>query len=284
MSTIEPKKLAIYYGWPSSLNPPTNGWNLDNVANDLAQYDLVVLGAGLEDSSHGDHQNTKDILAKEAVADVKFYGYIDTASGQSTNETKVDNWKLMGTNLVGIFCDKFGYDFGNTRQNQNQLVSYIHTESLKAFVNAWNVDDVFSGNPKHKLDSGDRYLAESYQIINGGYQTKTAWRTKSDKMISYHASEGTQMACITTYDTSAYDQGKMDYAFYSCVLDGHDAFGWGELNFSASSALMPYRTRPEIQGTKHTGAIQNDGDIYERPTNIGIHIDTAIHTAGVLLD
>ena len=281
---LEPKKLAIYYGWPSSLNSAENQWDLDNVAADLAQYDIVVLGAGLEDSSHGDHQNTKDILAKTAVANVDFYGYIDTADGQSANETKIDNWDAMGDRLVGIFCDKFGFDWNITRQQQNNLVNYIHNKSLKAFVNAWDPDDVFDGNPAHKLDSNDWYLAESYQIVNGAYQSGTDWRTKSDKMISYHASEGTQMACVTTYDSSAFDQDKLDYSFLSCILDGFDAWGWGEENFSASNAVMPYRTRPTYHGTKHNGSITNNSGVYERPTNVGIHIDTTNNTSSLLLD
>ena len=92
------------------------------------------------------------------------------------------------------------------------------------------------------------------------------------------------MACITTYDTSSFDQDKLDYAYFSCVLDGHQAFGWGEQYFSASSALMPYRTRPTFYGTKHTSSISQNGSIYERSTNVGFHINTSTHTVSILLD
>ncbi|MCX7674506.1 MAG: hypothetical protein N2Z70_01585 [Bdellovibrionaceae bacterium] len=54
--------LAIYYGWPSSLNSDLNQWNSQRVAADFARYSLVVLGAGLEETTHGDHENTKAIL------------------------------------------------------------------------------------------------------------------------------------------------------------------------------------------------------------------------------
>lgn len=285
MININVKKLAIYYGYPSGLNYDVNSWNLDKVADDFAQYDMVVLGSGLESSSHQDHNNTKSILGKTAVQNVEFAGYIDTIDGQTANETKIDNWTNMGSNVTIIFCDKFGYDFSVTRQQQNSLVDYIHNKGLKAFVNAWDVNDVFDGTPAHKLDSNDWYLAESYQITNGSYQTETQWRDKSNDMISYRSSEGVNMACVTTYDSSSsFSQDKFNYAYMSCVLDNFQAFGFGEYNFSSSSALMPYRTRPSFYGNKFTGNITNSNSVYERETNIGIHVNASNHRVSTSLD
>ena len=47
----------------------------------------------------------------------------------------------------GVFLDEAGYDFGVTRVRQNAIVDYIHGRGLQAFVNAYNPDDVFSGDP-----------------------------------------------------------------------------------------------------------------------------------------
>lgn len=284
MSDLPPKKLLVYYAYPSSLNSAENQWDLDAVAADFAQYDLVILGAGLEDSSHGDHNNTKTILADSQVANVEFFGYIDTTTALNDNKTKIDNWKDMGGQLTGIFCDKFGYDWNNTRCDQNDLVQYIHDKSLDAFVNAWDPDDAFDGTPAPKLGSSDWFLAESYQIIDGDYETETAWTTRSDKMVDHRDTYGTKMACITTTNsTTGYDAGKWDYAYFSCALYGFDACGWGEPNFSASDAVAPFRTRKAITGSKTHGSIAQNGSKYEINTNVGIHVDASNHTVSTSL-
>ena len=284
---MEPKKLAIYYGWPSSVNAT---WTVAGAAGVFKAYYLVVFGAGLEDSLHGDHQNTDDIINHADMTNTEVYGYIDSTASQNTIETSIDNWNAMG--VAGIFCDQFGYDFGVKRSEQNNIVDYIHTVSLKAFVNAWDVDDAFSSaaeqphNPSgtaHKLNTTDWYLAESYQIINGGYQTASAWETKSDKMVTYQSD--CQMACVTTYDNSAFSQGKADYSYYSCAMYGFGAWGWGEENFSASSASLTFRTRKMLpEGVKLDGAISDSNEKYERNTNVGFHVDTGDHTVSDRLD
>lgn len=293
MTSIIPKKLAIFYGWPSSLNSATNGWDLDNVSDDLAQYDMVVLGAGLEDSSHGDHSNTVSILAKTAVSNVDFYGYITISSSQSSIETSVDNWKAMGSRIVGIFCDEFGYDYENGRSKQNDVVQYIHDAGLDAFVNAWDPDDALSNavestyNPAgtaHKLGSGDWYLAESYQVSNGSWVSESDWTAKSNKMDSYKSSTGVKMATIATAGSGGFSQSKFDYCYVSTMLYGFDACGWGENNYSASDSVMPFRTRMSILGTKHNGSIVSSSGTYERNTNIGLHVDTSAHTVSTTLD
>ena len=55
-----PKKLAIYYGWPSAVSGA--GGNVTTAANVFKDYDQVVLGAGLEDGTHPDHTNTAAII------------------------------------------------------------------------------------------------------------------------------------------------------------------------------------------------------------------------------
>lgn len=271
------KKLAIIHCWPSSLNYDINQYNLNNVANDLAQYDMVQLAPGLQNNNHQDHDNTKTILGKNAVQNVDFYGYINTIDSLSCNQTKINNWKNMGDRIIGIMCDNFG---SVSRSKQNCLVDYIHGQGLKTMVKSSSVSNVFDGSPSHKLNSTDWFLYESYQIINGNYETKTNWRNKSDSL----SSQNINVACVTTYDSSAFNQNKLDYAYLSCVLDLFDAFGWGEENYSANTSLMPYRTRPNIYGTEFTSSIINNGDIFERQTNIGVHVDTNSHTVDYLLD
>lgn len=289
MSTFPPKKLAVYYGWPSAVNGA--GGVVATAAAEFAQYDSVIFGAGLEDPGHGDHANTVAIIADPQMASTEVFGYIDATLSLDDIQDKIDAWHSMGVN--GIFFDQFGYDFNVSRENQRAMVWCVHCKSLKAFVNAWNVDDVFSDavdathNPDGKstrLTSGDIYLAESWQIVNGAYDTNvSAWETKANKMISARDTHGVELACVTTYDASAYDQAKWDYAYYSAALYGLDYAGFGEELFSASSALLPYRPRKDILGTKRIGSILSSSNDREVQLNVGISVNTSTHAVDQLL-
>lgn len=288
MSNIIPKKLAIFYGWPSVVNGSPD---VPTAVSHYQNYDQVVFGQGIEDPAHGDHVNTQNIINDPGMVNTKVYGYVDSTISFTNIYTAVDRWIAMG--VAGIFFDRFGYDFNVSREKQNAIVEYVRFKGKHSFVNAWNPDDVFDNavnanfNPLGlgaSIDGNDWYLAESYQIINGAYQTENDWRVKSDKMIAFKSTFNTSMACVTTYDNSVFDQLKADYSYYSCVLDGFDSWGWGEEFFSASSAQLPFRTRKTVYGNKFTSGIVQNGNIYERDTNIGIHIDSTNHTVNTLLD
>ena len=92
------------------------------------------------------------------------------------------------------------------------------------------------------------------------------------------------MATVTTTDASAYDQAKWDYSYLSAALYDFDLAGWGEEFFSASSALLPFRTRADINGTSFITAItENPSDVFSRGTNVGIKVDTVNHTVSTIL-
>jgi hypothetical protein len=296
--TLPPKKLAIYYGWPSAVNAA--GGDVNTAAAVFKDYHQVVFGAGLEDTSHPDHNNTVSIINHVDMANTEVFGYIDGTLALNAVQEKIDKWYTMG--VKGIFIDRFGYDFGLTREKQREIVWSIHekgTNTLKAFVNAWNPDDVFSpavhannpGGLATRLGANDVYLAESFAVLNGAYDDadwnsdgKKDFQDKAEKATGYRTTFGTKIAAVSTYDNSAFDQNKADYSYFASVLNGFDSWGFGEEFFSASSASLPFRTRKPFYGTKFTGAINIVGGVYERNTNIGIHINTTAHTTDVLLD
>jgi hypothetical protein len=203
--------------------------------------------------------------------------------------------------VAGIFLDQFGYDFGLTREIQREIIWCVHEKNngLKAFVNAWNPDDAFSpavnaNNPNGlttRLDNRDIYLAESFTIINSAYDDADTdannikdWQDKAVKMNTYKTTYGTQMAAITTSDNSAFDQNKADYSYFASVLNGFNYWGYGEQFFSASSALLPFRTRKIFYGNRFDSGVNIMGNVYERRTNVGIHVDTSAHTVNILLN
>ena len=285
-----PKKLAIYYAFPSLING-ANG-NVTSAVNVFKVYDMVVFGAGLEKMTHADHAKTIQIINHPLMVGTQVFGYIDATRMVNDFQTRTDQWKAMG--VKGILLDRFGYDFGVTRSKQNTLINYVHSKGLIAFVNAWNPDDVFGSSVVPLLNtlgtapvinSGDWFLAPSYQIIDGAYQTASDWKTKADKMATYKAGVGTKIACSTTTTSSiGFDQAKLDYAYYSTALYNFDAFAWGEPDYSATSATLPLRTRIPFLGTHFTGPIvTTSAGVFERQTNVGIRVDTVGHVPGTIL-
>jgi hypothetical protein len=296
---IPPKKLLIYYSYPSSLNYPTNGYNLDYVSNDLMQYDYVILGENLELSTHSDHNNTILILNKMANSSTKVFGYIDLGVSTrnhslQTIQQRVNAWKAMGVH--GIFFDDFGYDFLVSRQRQNDAVSYVHGQGLKVVANGWNPDDVFGSNINATynpsgiptiLNSSDFYLSESYLIREWNYEPDpNSWQVKADKLRNYQQSIGFKIFSVTTNNMSNqqnYDTNRFDYAWYGAVINNHEAVGWGEYLFSCCgsiNAISPFRIRPNVNvGTSFLSNVKQNGSEFYRYTNLGkIAINTSMNT------
>lgn len=278
VTTIEFKKLAIYYGWPSSVNA---SYSVVGAINVFKEYDLLVFGAGLEDPLHPDHTNTINIIA--GLTNTKVFGYIDSTLPITAIQSNIDQWTVMG--VAGIFLDKFGFDFGLTRVIQNTIVDYVHGKNMFVFVNAWNPDDAFapSGDLVTHLGTDDWYLAESYQIVNDSYESVDEWKTRSEKIISYRNATDTKIAGITTTTSGVYDQNKFDYAYFSAMLYGFNAFGWGEQYFSASSAQLPFRPRKNFCGTKYVSNItEKNGKMFVF-TNTGFEVNTVTRTVDYLI-
>lgn len=289
MTTLPPGKLAVYYGYPSVVNGSTGTSGAADVFKD---YDVVVFGSGLEVPSHPDHTNTIAVIGDALMTNTDVYGYIDATLTLNDIQGKIDQWYDMG--VVGIFLDQFGYDFAVSRERQREILWCVHCKGLKAFVNAWNPDDAFSPaveptyNPSGlatRMGSDDIYLAESYQVVFGAYDTSVAaWEAKVAKMESYRTTYGSKMATVSTWDSSAYDQAKWDYSYYSSAQRSFDLAGFGEEFYSASSALLPFRPRKVIYGDHFTGSIISSSGVLEHQTNIGIQVDTNSFTVKEVLD
>jgi len=296
-SPLLPGKLTIYYGFPSDVNGSAE--DLVAATEVFNDYDQVVFGNGLQDPSHADHANTATIInnLKTSPNHTAVYGYIPigvTTCNLSLTEirSRVDAWAEMG--VVGIFLDRAGYDFETSRQRQNDAIDYVHGKGLDVFINAFDPDDVFSPaivpvfNPAGAatfLGANDIYLHESFQIILGEFQDSAFWVSKSDKALTYKAEFGTKMATVTVPAGDPpfeFDQGKFDYAWWSTLLYGFDAMGWGEGFFSASDNSLAFRTRPEPGdiGNAFTSPVNHaDAPVHTRTTTGGmIEVDAAAHT------
>jgi len=285
---IVPLKLAIYYGYPSLVNGATTTQAAVNI---FQMYDLLVIGAGLEKPTHPDYAKTKLILSNSGMANTVVYGYIDCTRGLAAIQTSITQWKTLG--VTGIFCDKLGYDFSVKRATQNTIVGYVKAAGMKLFLDAWNPDDIFgnqvvammnpTGAPATQIQAGDYYLAQSYQIINGAYQPVADWETKANKLVAYKNQFGIKVASITTPGTTGFTQSLADYSYLSTALYNFDAWGWGEVNYSATDGMLPFRARKTIYGTFFLNNITKNAGVYERQANIGIMVNTNTHTVSIIM-
>lgn len=306
-----PKKLLIFYGWPAGMNEDTYLQDLDKIAQDMGQYDYVVLGGGLEDASHDNHQETIDIISHSDTVNTQFFGYIplgmrdadpsndrgpDKQYTMAEIKQRIDKWYAMG--VTGILLDEFGYDYEVSRQRQNEAVAYMHDgeRGMSVIANGWVADQIFGSevdelwNPDGVdtlLNQDDFYLHESYQIQEGEYVSKKDWRDKTNKLKLYQEQIGFRIMGITTNNAAnEWNQDKFFYAWYSALMDGYEAVGWGEHWFSPNGDA-PYRIRPTdlnpIDFGVFTEEIDDTQNIVTRRSTTGtVSVDTDAHTSEFL--
>tara|TARA_Y100000590_G_scaffold222683_2_gene252006 strand:- start:258 stop:1430 length:1173 start_codon:yes stop_codon:yes gene_type:complete len=311
--SISPGKLLIYYGYPASVNNGAGSWYPENTWNIFAKYDYVVLGDGLEmdgyvdndnndlsrSPQHGNNDFTKKMLVHlRKYSNTQVYGYIDAGLcgwckkwNLDQIKTRIDGWKLLGVN--GIFVDDFGWDYGVTRERQNDIIRMVHERGMNVCVNGWNVEQIFGNNRDATynpegvstlINSRDYYLNESFVFRTfpnkpANYDTYNNWFWKAHNLNNYRKNIGFGVLAVTTTDSSTpYNEDAFHFAWYCALLFGYNAIGWGEYNFSASAPfLADPRVRPNINpGFKFTSGVlpswaHNKGDgVLLRNTNEGV--------------
>lgn len=289
-TTISAKKLAIYYGWPSSVNLH---YTVPAAAAEFSKYHLVVWGAGLQNGSHPDYANVVAILQHPEMVNVKVFGYINMVDNVETNKTNIDLWAAL-PNIAGIFGDQFGYDYQISRTIQNELIDYTHAKALSFFANGWNPRDVLGSDiePTYNpdgvathLNKKDWVLLESFGLRNGNFEVFDDLQKRGWAYFRYAKDVGVSVATITTANSDPFDQARWDYAYFASLLFGFDAQGFGEPDYSATSALLPFRTRKRFYGNVYSDPVPTvTGYSLQRRTNVGIRLNPTTHTVDFLLD
>lgn len=258
-----PKNLLIFYGWPSCFNSAVNGWDVNKVAEDMSRYDVIVLGAGLQDPTHGDHINTVAVISKIKTLkpSVSIFGYVTILQTYASFRTQVLAWDAM--NVSGIFCDEAGYDFGTVATNGrvafNEKLGLLHACKLLAFVNAWNPDHVLGvvndstfpnsiynpDNIPSLVRKVDWYLFESLAVNDSAYsgdlEPQAQYMARMVKASRY--TERVQMASVGIIDVV--NPAKFNFLWVAGVMGGMDAVGSADSLYGASSATTHWYERPQ---------------------------------------
>jgi hypothetical protein len=302
-----PKRLAIYYGYPSVANGAVG--DVEKAARAFSTYDVVVFGDGVEFADQrpdraptgvGAEENQKArsiiaALARQRPAP-KVFGYICLGDSQRLSESEIQRrvhlWKEMG--VSGIFLDEAGYDWKIVdRERQNAAVAFIHSLGLSAFLNAFYPKDLFSRenllgkNPEHaapRLDGRDLFLLESFQVKNGAYEDVSEWQQRVEQAVDYRAQYRAGIFAITTnQENSPFNPLKFAYAWWSAWLYDLDGFGWGEPNFSVPDGILPARrcspSETTVLDSQNRSIVHTDGvRFWKEVGNWLVVIDTADHS------
>jgi hypothetical protein len=266
-----PVDLLIYYGWLSSFNSDTNAWTNEKVAQDIAKYNYVVLGDGVQLPTHGDYSNAQVIIPRVKALNprTQIFGYVTANQDLAAFQTKVDNWDTL--NIEGILIDEAGYDYGVTRDELNSRIDYVHNKTYTkiCFVNAWNLDhilgvenDVNYPNSIYNTTSGtsnltanDWCLLESFPIntssytSTAGYESKTDWAARGSKANLKRYEYNINVAAVGIINNSNGEgQELFNFGFVSAMMWNLDAFGTSDVYYGANSAAVTYWNRPKTEG------------------------------------
>ena len=134
--------LLVYYGYPIAYK---GIWNADAIVAEIsASHDYWIVGHTYQDPAHEEYASTVAIMRGVRAAGVKLYGYIPLGVNSynytvAQIEAITDQWMAIGVD--GIFIDEYGFDYGNTRQRQVDVVNMIHTKGLPICANAWVMEE-----------------------------------------------------------------------------------------------------------------------------------------------
>lgn len=298
----QPKKLLIYYGFPSKIN---NAANLQAAANTFGQYNYVVWPDNMESTVINPVEAVKNKQIFDLINPLttKVFGYISLSmkkKGQKLSQISIRNKidLLDSFGVHGILFDECGYTDTVSRARLDSSVSYAHSKGLSIIANTLYPQEIYS-NAYHPtwnstslptpFTNQDYYLFESHIIMNGQYfrfqgennsqyDEWEFWRAKSDTITRYANLIGFKTFSITTPDYySNYDAHKHHFAWFCAWLNGHEATGWSEQNYSSdipentSQNIAPYRTPPNIlnSGTRFLSSFMRESNNHIRYTNTG---------------
>lgn len=253
--SFKPRKLLIYYAWPSTVNG-SNG-NVSEAVQHFNLYDDIVFGAGLEIPSHPDHFNTRQIITElKKDTSKRVFGYMATSLSVSTDpdtfnafNSRIVDWANMGVN--GILLDEFGFDYpGVTREKQNYIINELRKYELTPLINAWDPDDAFGfdniSGLRPNVQNGDIYLSESFIIQDGRFQDSNVTIEKAQKLNNYKNSLGIEVFAVARdhVPVTAFYQDIFDFIYNAAGILSYDSLGWNPSDFSAGSSVVENRNVP----------------------------------------
>jgi hypothetical protein len=248
--SLPPRRLAIYYGYPSLIN---------------GAYDIIVFGDGLEfvdqdanrtppGAGRDEHDRTVRLITrlKRTGRQAEVFGYVTIGNSQrlslSEVQRRVQLWASMG--VTGILLDEAGQDYGVTAQRLVDAVNTVHAAGLHVCVNAFRLGDLRSV----PWQAGDALLLESFGVRMGARQPIAQVIAIADEAAELRTRSGVRLFAVSTASNHTMDADDHSYAWSLAAIWGLDAIGWGEPHYSAVDSRLPWRPRPAEEARLHDAA------------------------------
>jgi len=240
-----PQKVLLYYGYPSLANG--SGWNIHNAMRIFNEFDIIVLGYGLQFPHHDEHNNTRLLISHLVKNGKKVYGYVPlglTGPRQPENkltsreqiQAEIDKWEDLG--ITGIFGDEMESGFGVDRTRQNYLIDYAHSAGLSVIANGYAIEEVLGGKDV-RLGDGDYYFLESFGIIAGEYNDIKNTIDRGKRAREYKKKLGIGVITggrdgLVKLDDRTVNSDKFRHSYFATLLFNFDGFSYSDFNYSAS--------------------------------------------------
>lgn len=149
--------------------------------------------------------------------DSNVFGYINlgpnnpSASKRDWKSSNLDKLKsdideIADAGWYGVFIDQFGYDWGETRLRQNEVIDYAHKRGLSVMANAWNSSDALGSDVNSKanpdglethLNSNDWFLVESFYTDGNSYRADHNYIDKHLKTKEFSEKTGVNVTSLS---------------------------------------------------------------------------------------
>lgn len=267
-----PKDLLIYYGYPSSFNYPANSYVLENVAKDMAQYNMIAFGDGIADTGHTDHANFRTIIArlKALKPGIKLFGYVSSYQSLTLFKASTDKWSAI-PEMDGILLDECGYDWGTTRATFNEQVDYIHASGCPiVFANGWWMRHLVGTQNDHlypnstfnplllpsTMTAEDWYLLESFPVNTNAYASTNGycimydWTVKGQEAVALRGEFGVKIANVSMIDyNDATAETRFRFHQLTALMYSLDAQGSSNTLYGSSVPIVPFYDRLNWSGS-----------------------------------
>jgi hypothetical protein len=255
-ASVTPKRLAVYYGYPSLVEGAAG--SISHAVAVFSSYDVIVFGDGLElgasatdPTLQAEAPRVAEIIQRLHVRPRKpaIYGYITLGRSQQLDDAeivrRVDAWRGLGVD--GIFFDEAGRESGVNARRRTAAIRAVHERGLSALVTAANVDDLFdraanrapAADADH-LGATDAILIQAFAVENSVVQPRDRVAKRIAAAIKWRQRTGISIYAVTTTVSDRFEASAVAYAERLAADLGVDAFGWGEPYFSADTKL-PWR-------------------------------------------
>lgn len=296
-SVLRVPPALVYLGSPTNINSAAS---TDDAVAEFLRYNYIVLGNGVEQATHPEHDATVDIISQvRASRDVQIYGFIDcstTTSNLTISQLQVNIKLWVDMGVTGIYCGNFGFEKGVSRDRQNQILDSIHQYNITAVLQAANPDQVFSDaydetmNPNWivpNIVEGDFFHYEKFAVDTSAtnpYTDIVSTISMLKKLHQYRVSLGIRILAtplIRTNVPQGTAQSYFEYAHSIALLGSVDAFYSSVEGYGVNIDEAPtYNLFPVIgDWYAKTPTINVSGGIYTRKTSFGqLKVNSNDHT------